>query len=114
VDKVFEAVTSVTFADVDLACRSIQLHYPPDKIVKGIGIRTLVTNHDPGTVVAMLVLDSLGLLELTKRMLANRGRALTGTLTIVAKDGTHVFRNACTLNGPDASGRCEFDISRDD
>jgi hypothetical protein len=112
-DKTFEAVTSVTFTDIELACRSIELHYPPDKISSGAtGDRTLVANHEPGTIVALLVLESAGLLELSKRMLAKRGRALTGTLTIVAKDGKHVFEDACTLNGPDAAGRCEFNIPR--
>jgi len=114
-DKTFEAVTRVTFTDVELACRSIELHYPPDKIIVGAtGDRTLVVNHEPGKVVAMLVLESAGLLELSKRMLTKRGRALTGTFTIVAKDGAHIFEDACMLNGPDAAGRCEFDIPRDD
>ena len=113
-DKEFEGVTTVTFADVPLACRSITLHYPPDKLVNSVGSRTLVVNHDPGTIVALLVLESGGLLELAKRMLANKGHALIGILTIVAKDGSHVFADACTLNGPDATGRCEFEISRED
>lgn len=113
-EKVFEGVSSVRFADVELACSEIKLHYPPDTIVNGIGSRTLVKNIEPGKMVMVLISESAGLLELSKRILAKKGRALVGKLTIVAKDGEWTFEDAITLNGPDATGRCEFDIPRDD
>lgn len=112
-DKTFEDITSATYMGISLACTRVEVHYPPDKIVSGAtGDRTLVVNHEPGTVVAHLVLNSGGMVELTKRMLATKGRALKGTLEIVSEGATYSFEDACMLHGPDDHGRCELNVER--